>query len=70
MRILDLMACHKLNVFHWHLTDDEGWRLEIPKYPELTKRGAIRPNSWKRGGKPHKVGGRNVIERNTEAYGP
>lgn len=69
-RILDLMAYHKLNVFHWHLTDDEGWRLEIPKYPELTKRGAVRPNSWKRGGKPHKVNGRNIIDRNTEAYGP
>ena len=69
-RILDLMAYHKLNVFHWHLADDEGWRLEIPKYPELTKRGAVRPNSWKRGGKPHKVDGRNVIDRNTEAYGP
>ena len=70
MRILDLMAYHKLNVFHWHLTDDEGWRLEIPKYPELTKRGAVRPNSWKRGGRPHKVNGRSVIDRNTEAYGP
>ena len=69
-RILDLMAYHKLNVFHWHLTDDEGWRLEIPKYPELTRVGARRPNSWKRGGKPHKVGGRNVIDRNSEAYGP
>ena len=45
MRILDLMAYHKLNVFHWHLTDDEGWRLEIPKYPELTRVGAKRPNS-------------------------
>ena len=70
MRILDLMAYHKLNVFHWHLTDDEGWRLEIPKYPELTRTGAKRPNSWKRGGKPHKVNGRSVIDRNTEAYGP
>ena len=69
-RILDLMAYHKLNVFHWHLTDDEGWRLEIPKYPKLTRVGATRPNSWKRGGKPHKVGGRNVIDRNSEAYGP
>jgi len=32
-RFLDLMALHKLNRFHWHLTDDQGWRLEIRKYP-------------------------------------
>lgn len=41
-RLLDLMALHKLNIFHWHLTDDEGWRIEIKKYPELTKIGAWR----------------------------
>ena len=29
---------HKMNVFHWHLTDDEGWRIEIKKYPELTRK--------------------------------
>ena len=69
-RIFDLMAYHKLNVFHWHLTDDEGWRLEIPAYPELTRIGAARPTSWKRGGRPHKVNGRKIIDRNTEAYGP
>jgi len=39
---LDLMALHKLNVFHWHLTDDQGWRLEIKKYPKLTEVGAWR----------------------------
>ena len=39
---LDLMALHKLNVFHWHLTDDQGWRLEIKKYPRLTTVGAWR----------------------------
>lgn len=39
---LDLMALHKLNVFHWHLTDDQGWRLEIKKYPRLTEVGAWR----------------------------
>ena len=33
-RYLDLMAFHKLNVFHWHLVDDGGWRVEIKKYPE------------------------------------
>ena len=36
------MAQHKLNRFHWHLTDDEGWRIEIKKYPLLTKIGATR----------------------------
>lgn len=39
---IDLMAMYKLNVFHWHLTDDEGWRLEIKKYPKLTQVGAWR----------------------------
>ena len=39
---LDLMALHKLNVFHWHLTDDQGWRVEIRKYPRLTEVGAVR----------------------------
>src|SRR5215467_3609656 len=38
-KILDLMAQYKLNRFHWHLTDDQGWRLEIKKYPRLTEIG-------------------------------
>jgi hexosaminidase len=42
LRILDLMALYKLNVFHFHLTDDEGWRLAIPGLPELTDIGARR----------------------------
>lgn len=42
MRYLDLMEIHKLNTFHWHLTDDQGWRIEIDSYPELTRVGAIR----------------------------
>jgi len=42
LRILDLMAFYKLNVFHFHLTDDEGWRLAIPGLPELTDVGAGR----------------------------
>lgn len=41
-RYLDLMAMHKQNVFHWHLTEDQGWRIEIKKYPELTNKGSIR----------------------------
>jgi hexosaminidase len=39
---IDYMAMHKLNVFHWHLIDDQGWRLEIKKYPKLTEVGAWR----------------------------
>jgi hexosaminidase len=39
---LDLMAAHKLNVFHWHLVDDQGWRLEIKRYPRLTEVAAWR----------------------------
>jgi hexosaminidase len=41
-RYLDLMARHKLNTFHWHLTEDQGWRIEIKKYPRLTEIGAWR----------------------------
>ncbi|PHS38912.1 MAG: hypothetical protein COB07_02535 [Sulfurovum sp.] len=41
-KFIDRMAQHKLNRFHWHLTDDEGWRLEIKRYPLLTKVGAKR----------------------------
>lgn len=41
-KMLDAMAMHKLNVFHWHLTDDQGWRIEIKKYPLLTSVGAWR----------------------------
>ena len=41
-RLLDQMAQHKLDVLHWHLTDDQGWRIEIRKYPQLTEVGAWR----------------------------
>jgi len=44
-RLLDLMASQKLNTFHWHLVDDQGWRIEIKKYPKLTEIGAWRTNS-------------------------
>ena len=43
MRFIDLMAMHKQNMFHWHLTEDQGWRIEIKKYPRLTEVGAWRP---------------------------
>jgi len=42
LRYLDLMAAHKLNVFHFHLTDDQGWRIEIKRYPRLTEVGSWR----------------------------
>ncbi|MFC8516635.1 beta-N-acetylhexosaminidase [Streptomyces sp. NPDC057257] len=42
LRHLDLMAAHKLNVFHFHLTDDQGWRIEIKRYPRLTEVGSWR----------------------------
>ncbi|PSL47225.1 hexosaminidase [Chitinophaga niastensis] len=49
LRILDLMALYKLNVLHFHFSDDEGWRLEIPSLPELTQVGGKRGHStdWK-----------------------
>jgi N-acetyl-beta-hexosaminidase len=42
MILLDRMALYKLNKFHWHLTDNEGWRIEIKRYPELTEKGGWR----------------------------
>jgi len=44
-RYIDLMAAYKLNTFHWHLTDDQGWRIEIKKYPKLTSIGSTRKES-------------------------
>jgi len=41
-RYIDLIAMHNMNVFHWHLTDDQGWRIEIKKYPRLTEVGSMR----------------------------
>ena len=42
MKYLDYMAMHKFNTFHWHLADDQGWRIEIKKYPRLTEVGSVR----------------------------
>lgn len=56
---IDMLALHNINRFHWHITDDQGWRIEIKKYPELTKVGAYRPetvighNTGKYDGTPH-----------------
>lgn len=41
-KYIDLLALHNINYFHWHLTDDQGWRIEIKKYPKLTEVGSIR----------------------------
>ena len=41
-KYIDILALHKVNRFHWHLTEDQGWRIEIKKYPELTKIGSVR----------------------------
>lgn len=45
-KMIDLMAIYKMNVFHWHLTDDQGWRAEIKQYPLLTTIGAERKSSY------------------------
>jgi hexosaminidase len=41
-KYIDYIALHKMNTFHWHLTDDQGWRIEIKKYPKLTSVGGFR----------------------------
>ncbi len=41
-KYIDLLAFHKMNIFHWHLTEDQGWRIEIKKYPKLTEIGSVR----------------------------
>lgn len=52
-RYLDILALHKFNTFHWHLTDDQGWRIEIKKYPELTATGSQRKETLTgHGGRP------------------
>ena len=58
-QMIDLMALHNINYFHWHLTEDQGWRIEIKKYPKLTETGSKRDSNiidWetkKFDGKPH-----------------
>lgn len=60
-KLLDQMAMLKMNVFHWHLTDDQGWRIEIKKYPKLTEVGGFRNNT--------QTGGWNSEERSGEPHG-
>lgn len=63
-RMLDVMSYYKLNTFHWHLSDDQGWRIEMPDYPRLQTIGATAPNA-------------QIVDMNTkteywlnEPYGP
>lgn len=58
---IDMLALHKLSVFHWHLTDDQGWRIEIKKYPNLTKVGSQREQT---------VIGKNTGKYDGTPYGP
>ena len=58
---IDMLALHKLSVFHWHLTDDQGWRIEIKKYPELTQIGSQRKQT---------VIGKNTGKYDGTPYGP
>ena len=60
-RFVDMLALHNLNRFHWHLTDDQGWRIEIKKYPELTTIAAQRDET---------VIGKNSPEYDGKHYGP
>ncbi|KTF38228.1 family 20 glycosylhydrolase [Xanthomonas vesicatoria] len=65
--VLDAMAVHKLNVLHWHLTDDQGWRIEIKRYPNLTEVGAWRtPPGAGRHGTPERSGGFYTQEQISE----
>lgn len=57
-RVIDMMALYKMNRFHWHLTEDQGWRIEIKKYPKLTEVGAWR-NSMGLGWGDHKPDGQH-----------
>jgi hexosaminidase len=65
--LIDQMAQHKLSVLHWHLTDDQGWRIQIKRYPELTRIGAWRtPPDAGHDGEPQRYGGfytQNEIRR-------
>ena len=57
---IDLLALHNMNRFHWHLTDDQGWRVEIKKYPELAEKGSMRTET---------VIGKNTGEYDGKSYG-
>ncbi|MCE5348102.1 MAG: beta-N-acetylhexosaminidase [Bacteroidales bacterium] len=60
-RYIDILALHKMNTFHWHLTDDQGWRIEIKKYPKLAEVGGFRKETLvgHLGGKPETFDGQH-----------
>lgn len=62
-RYIDMLALHKMNYFHWHLTEDQGWRIEIKKYPLLTEVGAYRKETL------IGHGGRRPFEFDGKPYG-
>jgi hexosaminidase len=67
LRLLDVMALHKLNVLHWHLVDDQGWRLQIDRWPLLTEVGAWRETEGGRyGGFYTKEDVRRIVTRAAE----
>ena len=68
--VIDQLVRHKMNVLHWHLVDDQGWRLEIKGHPELVEFGATRPQSVKVGAKPAWPNGELSYELDGERYGP
>lgn len=69
--VIDQMAQYKMNVLHWHLTEDQAWRIDIPGYPELVKYGAVRPASPKFGARLKKeANGEYSAETNGQTYGP
>lgn len=69
--VIDQMAQYKMNVLHWHLTEDQAWRIDIPGYPELVKYGAVRPASPKFGARlKREVNGEYSAETNGQTYGP
>lgn len=78
-RIIDMLALHNINYFHWHLTEDQGWRLDIKKYPRLTTIGSYRKetiSNWETkeyDGTPHsgyytQDDARNIVRYAAERY--
>ena len=71
-RMIDLLADYKFNVFHWHLTEDQGWRIDVPGLPELARRGAMREQSPCRGAVLKRLAKHEYRSTalNGEKYGP
>lgn len=78
-KIIDIMAAYKMNRFHWHLTEDQGWRIEIKKYPRLTRVGAwrdskvlawgdVKPDGIRYGGYYTQKEAREVVEYARERF--